>query len=151
MAAKLFGASAGRSRGRPLNTMSARRPEVGMRFLGRTAVVLAPVVAFVLSACGDRGGQNARSATVYSCDNTIVTPDGAAGCFPPDDPKYMTIALRSQPATGSATRFADAGNGVSVTVLKQQEIFGTTWYEVNADGKVGWVAEHLVVFEQLSD
>ncbi len=70
-----------------------------MRFLGRTAVVLAPVVAFVLSACGDRGGQNARSATVYSCDNTIVTPDGAAGCFPPDDPKYMTIALRSQPAT----------------------------------------------------
>lgn len=119
-----------------------------MRSLGPTgpAITLAFIVALV--GCGSESNQRVQTATVYSCDNPKVAPEGAAGCFPPGDPKHMTIALRSQPASGSVTRIDDPGSGVSVTVIDQREKLGTLWYEVQAGRRVGWIAEHLVVLDR---
>jgi hypothetical protein len=54
--------------------------------------------------------------TLYSCDNPKVESPNAAPCFPPNDPNYMTVALRKE-IDGKATRFKDLGDGIAATVL----------------------------------
>lgn len=90
-----------------------------------------------------------HTATIYSYDNPKVKPAETIGAFPPNDPRYMTIALQSQPGakSGSVTRFPDPGKGVQAKVLQQQEWLGNIWYEVEAQGHIGWIAEHLIILE----
>ena len=90
-----------------------------------------------------------ETATLYSFDNPEIKSESLIGAFPPNDPRYMTIALRSQPGamSGNIVRFPDPGEGVRAKVLSQQEWLGNIWYEVEAQGHVGWIAEHLIILD----
>ena len=103
------------------------------------------VFSCILFACSE-AEQPKRTATVFACDNALVSSTGSPPCFASKDPKYMTIALRPQPASlsGSTIRLRDPGEGLTAEVLGEQSKMGTTWYKLNINGKVGWVAEHLV-------
>ncbi len=101
-----------------------------------TSVILA------VSGCDSDETTGQRTGTVFSCDNPTLTSSGAAPCFSPDDPNYMTIALRQRPAAGSPLRLNDDGDGLPAVILGQRILFGTTWYEVQIGDRAGWVGEH---------
>ncbi len=105
-----------------------------------TSVILA------VTGCDSDEATGQRTGTVFSCDNPTLTSSGAAPCFSPDDPNYMTVALRRKPAgmSGNLLRLNDDGDGLPAVILSQRNLFGTTWYEVQIGNRTGWIAEHFV-------
>lgn len=118
-------------------------------FLGIAAVVLW-AASFGLATCGgqeasDRrvaGQQQQRSVTLYSCDNTQVL--GGRPCFPPGDPKRMTIGLYDQPAGTAIVRLRETGEGLPATVKSSRYEIGYRWYQVQCQGHTGWINEAFV-------
>jgi hypothetical protein len=121
----------------------------------RKVIAASIVIGLVALApgCHSEEPPASRAGTVYSCDNPQFISSGSAPCFPSDDPKYMTVALRAAPAdfAGSARRLEDSGTGLAVVVLDEREKSGTTWYKVDSNGTVGWIAEHLIFLEPSAD
>lgn len=80
-----------------------------------------------------------------SCDNPMAGVN--APCFPPNDPKHMTIGLYGEPSRGVArTRIKDPGDGVPVRVLERRQVHGDEWLKVETldGGHTGWIGAHLV-------
>ena len=84
------------------------------------------------------------SAVLYSCDNS-ERPGWKLfkkTCFKPDDYRYMTVALLSEPHGYARYRLKDHGIGILARVLEKTRVGddeGTSyWVRVRVGDKMGW-------------
>ena len=84
-----------------------------------------------------------RYVRIYSADNLDVV-GGANFAFAPDDPKHMTIALRSRPAGDVVARFKDHGSGMEAEVIRKEMLAGARSVKVKAaNGERGFSSQPL--------
>ncbi len=89
-----------------------------------------------------------RTGRMFACDNYEglgATPEQI--CFPPHDPKFMTIGLYPGLSRGTPQRIKDPGNGIRIVILKESaNVVGDSWYRVESiDGRHrGWIGAHMV-------